>query len=282
MKKILLFIFGTCFTTINFAGSLEHFSPPLAAKISSLKSSHLLNLTSLIADGTHTLAIKDPITGIISYTHDGRFLQKEDGYYYQGDKRLQGFSLPEKLSANTCMLTDVKSPMGIMPAQASSTLTITQLNLAAGDLPAASPFNPNNPASYNFRTSAIFYDQLGNTHQMEIYFAKTEADTWMVPIVIDQQIITTGNLVFKSSGVLEKSSGLDRIIFASSNNEKQLLHIEPENITQYSTNHSASPLLNDGYASGDPIKDVVDENGYIAQIYTNGQSITFSKIAVYN
>lgn len=243
-------------------------------------SSNILDLTSLIHQPSLSLAVKHPDTGVVSYTKNGMFLKKK-GYYYQGENRLQGFSISSELLSNACLLTDVQPPADELPAKATSLISIG-LNLDASASSPLIPFNRSDPASYNFVSGAGLHDVLGKLHSIEIYYVKSpQANDWRLQIFDDSQFIGVGAMAFNQNGALIATSGLDQITFTPENSSgTQTIKIDLQ-ATQYATGMAVKFTKIDGYAEGYLRRDSVDHNGYISQDYTNGQSIVFSKIAVF-
>lgn len=243
-------------------------------------SSNLLDIRHLLTNDQLTFAIKNPKTGQVRYTKNGVFL-KRNGYFYQGEERLQGFAMPDDLISNACKLSDVKPPEAVLPPKASALLS-AGLNLDATDTTPSLPFDIANPNSYNYRTNMAFYTHKGKLQSLNLYFVKSlEVNNWMLQIYHNEQFIGTGSLTFDASGEIIMSAGLDKITFTpDSNTDTQTLAIDLQ-ASQYASPYKIVFSKFDGHAEGYSRGDNVDENGYISEQYTNGISLIFSKIAVY-
>ena len=71
-------------------------------------------------------------------------------------------------------------------ATATTSMSIAANLSSASTQPATSPFNPQDPTSYNFTTSGTVYDSLGNSHTASEYFVKTATpDQWLAYAYVD-------------------------------------------------------------------------------------------------
>jgi len=71
-------------------------------------------------------------------------------------------------------------PNTLMAAKATSTAAM-QINLNSTDaVPTKTPFDATNADTYNKKGTVTVFDSLGNSHDMNIYYVKTDANTWDV------------------------------------------------------------------------------------------------------
>ena len=118
---IFVFVLISCFLNYSYADS---------HRIVTNKSSKLLDLTPLLKPNLY-FAVKDPM-GAISYTNYGVFLKK-GSYFYQDNKRLQGYLIPSELTATDCKLMDVQTPDDLMAPKLTSQVTLRKINLNPSD-----------------------------------------------------------------------------------------------------------------------------------------------------
>lgn len=289
MRKLLICsAMASCFMFSNLVSAQTYTSihSPGNPLILEAKMIGFLDLTDLIKSDNHlSFAVKDPKSGAISYTHNPKFVNQNDGYYYQDQKRLQGYPVPTDILSPDCKLDDVKSPPDTMPAVATTKVQYTHGNLNANDpvIPSTTPFDPNKSATYNFRTTTQIYDSLGVTHKLAVYYIKSAANTWTIPVLVDDSMIATGNLTFNSSGTLTTETGMDSLTFYPTTGavspQKFSLHFPGFN--QYGMPDSSEPAKSDGMAPGIIVDYQLENNGYFSFNYNNGKSITFTKIAVF-
>ena len=72
------------------------------------------------------------------------------------------------------------------PPAATADVSVETNLPAAATAPTVTPFDPNDPNTYNHTTSVTIYDSLGATHSQSLYFVKTADPTeWQVQSYID-------------------------------------------------------------------------------------------------
>jgi flagellar hook protein FlgE len=111
--------------------------------------------------------------GTISYTRNGQFQLDKNGFVVD-NKGLKLTGYPA--AANGVIITSTPGPMQIpsgslMPKATVNVTAGLSLNANAA-APATAVFNPLDPTSYNYSTSATVYDTLGNSHVSALYFQR--------------------------------------------------------------------------------------------------------------
>ncbi len=165
--------------------------------------------------------------------------------------------------------------------------------------------------SSDFSTPITLYDTLGQSHVLNVYFTKTEANTWQWHAVLDADDVltadtdldgtaqtptgdyvlygsgeTTDNLTFNSSGVLTSPSGA--IDFYDSANKVTFANgvavsattIDFTGTSQYGSSSNIQSLIQDGYAAGTASQVSIDDSGNIIAGYTNGQVKNIARLAL--
>ncbi len=154
--------------------------------------------TDLAIQGRGLFIIKDPISGINYYTRDGQFRLSRDGYMVNsGGLKLQGFRVDERGKTVGTAPEDIHV-IPQLPPKATGQIRFlgpTNLNADAG-VPAV-PFDPNNPASYNYKYTITIYDSLGTPYQADLFFRKTVTNTWNIYLRAD---IDPANAGYEFSG----------------------------------------------------------------------------------
>jgi flagellar hook protein FlgE len=208
---------------------------------------------------------------------------KHNGYFYDSQhNRLQGFTMPDKLLADPCTLTDIKAPVEELEPRATSNAYIN-LNLNAKDKIPSGPFDDKNPNTYNYTTQVSIFDDIGATHDVIAYYVMNILNDWSVYLKIDGLYVIKGNLLFDGNGERSVSSGFDEIIFTPAGRQHtQTIKIDYAKTTQLPEVTAIRSISADGYVRADFVEEKVDANGYISARYSNAQVITFSKIAVYS
>jgi flagellar hook protein FlgE len=126
------------------------------------------------------------MAGVVQYSRNGQFSLDKDGYMTnaQGAK-LTGYGI----GPTGQVLAGAPIPLRVDAADlkpVATTKVETSLNLDSGSaIPTNSPFNENDPTTYNKQTPVDVYDTLGNAHVMSLYYVKTGAGKWDVYVASD-------------------------------------------------------------------------------------------------
>ncbi|HMW41390.1 MAG TPA: flagellar hook protein FlgE [Plasticicumulans sp.] len=113
--------------------------------------------------------------GTISYTRAGTFGVDSDGYVVTSTgSKLQGF--PADVDGNIVVgaaQSMLLQTADIQPRQTSDVEFGINLDAAADAIDSSiTPFDPTDPKTYNYTTSATIYDSLGGSHTLSTYFVK--------------------------------------------------------------------------------------------------------------
>ena len=120
-------------------------------------------------------------SGLIQYSRNGQFSLDKNGYIVnpQGAK-LTGYGL----NANGQLSAGAPAPLQINSADLAPVKTTSvkmELNLDSRSLaPVNSPFNADDPTTYNKQTPMSVYDSLGNPHVLSTYYARNATGGWDV------------------------------------------------------------------------------------------------------
>ena len=137
------------------------------------------NPTDMAINGNGMFALRDPASGALSYTRAGAFFLDKDFNLIDG----QGFVVQGWATDTTGSaignVTDISFANLAAQAQATtSVLSGVSLDSNATLLPTGTAFDPDNPATYHYKTQVNAYDSLGQNHAVSLYFTKTAANTW--------------------------------------------------------------------------------------------------------
>jgi len=155
--------------------------------------------TDMAINGNGLFAMRDPATNQLSYTRAGAFILDKDFNLIDAQGNVvQGFSVDQvtnKASGNVGDITFAN-----LAAQAQATTAVTAA--VTLDSNAAAPavgtvFNPNNPATYSYKTEVNIFDSLGQTHATSMLFTKVGQDTagntvWDWQAAVDGAELTGG------------------------------------------------------------------------------------------
>jgi flagellar hook protein FlgE len=226
--------------------------------------------------------------GEITYTRNGQFQMDKFGYIVNSDgKRLTGYTAdssgvlstgaPNEININTSDLLPAAT------AEVSGTVNLDSRNAAL----TAAGFNPADPTTYHNSTAVTIYDSLGNAHNIQSFFVKTNAGEWNVFTSNDGTPTTTlptptAVLTFSGTGINPTSvpatptvaftptTGADPVSFT----------LDYTNSTQFGSNFSVNALSQDGYSSGRLAGFNTSADGTIVGRYTNGQSRVLGQVVL--
>jgi len=118
--------------------------------------------------------------GTIIYARNGQFSFDKDGYIVNANgSRLTGYMANSAGVLSTGAPADINiNTADLPPVRTTAVSAILNLDSTKG-LP-ASPFDMNDPTSYNNGTSITVYDSLGNSHVVQTFYVKTDVNEWDV------------------------------------------------------------------------------------------------------
>ena len=187
-------------------------------------------------------------------------------------------------------------------ASANGTAGLVGLAGAVG----ADNFSPTDPSSYTSTTSETVFDSSGNSHTVNMYFAKTAVpNQWKTYLAIDGQAANiNGNypvggatysptiMSFNATGQLTlmtppaggtPPNGYAQIQLSNGNSSTPAtvdLVLDLSKATQNSLNFGVTSISQNGYAAGILSGVTVDKNGIIQAAYTNGQQQAMGQLAL--
>ncbi|WP_019141191.1 flagellar hook protein FlgE [Noviherbaspirillum massiliense] len=229
--------------------------------------------------------------GTVYFTRNGQFTLDKSGYIVNSQGlRLSGYNLNAN-GVPSGQIVDLQIPSAAMPPQATSTIT-TAVNLQTGAKPpTVSPFNPDDPLTYNNSTSIITYDSKGDSHQLQLYYVKTATD-WHVyaaddtvqPPPTPRPSMDLGALTFNTDGSLATPSPGQLTVPAIN-----IPGVDPLNITiniagttEYGSSFDVRTLTQNGYVDGNLSSFTVDGNGIVLGRYSNGQTRSLGQVALFS
>ncbi|HLV17600.1 MAG TPA: flagellar hook protein FlgE [Pseudomonas sp.] len=136
---------------------------------------HTGNSLDLAINGNGFFALS--AQGQIMYTRAGEFGTDKDGYIINSSGfRLQGYDVGVGGQILQGKKVDLRVDTSNVQPKPTSLIRET-INLdSTATIPGVTPFNPDEPESFNWSTSVPLYDSLGNSHTMTHYFVKGPID----------------------------------------------------------------------------------------------------------
>lgn len=236
------------------------------------------NTFDLAIDGNGFYQVRNP-SGATFYTRAGQFKVDNVGQIVDSSGALlQGYQADANGNL-TSTIGGITLTSSAVPPVATSTADILG-NLNANATAPTAAFSVTDTASYNFATGMTFYDSLGNSHQMQLYFRKTAANTWGVYSQIDGGTATAQtNMTFNASGAL--TAGGTQSVSATLTNgatTPQAISVDLSAMTQFGSASGVVSQSQNGYSSGTLDRISVDKQGQVLAQFTNGQTRVLAQV----
>jgi flagellar hook protein FlgE len=236
-----------------------------------------------------------------SFTRNGAFHFDKDGKLINSDGyKVQGFQADAD-GRMTSKMGDISVDRTVVDAKKTQKVDMfMNLDIRADK---GVIFDPNKPeATSHFATGATVYDSAGNAHVVTLYFNREDDGIWKWRAMAkgeeinggkrDQMIEQgSGRLIFDTDGRLkEQITDKSSFNFAKGAVQDQKIDFtfgqDKKNggagteVTQYGVNSEAYKTVQDGFTGGTLAGLSFNEDGVLAAIYTNGQSINLSQVAM--
>ncbi len=254
--------------------------------------------------------------GATLYTRNGEFKLDKEGYIITNNgARLQGYATDELGNRTSVVTQDLVLPTGsaIDPRATGTSADNPGIRLTANldaraEVPASFvPFDPLNPTTTGvqaplpadqkeYGTALNVFDGQGNAIPLQLYFVKSDANTWEVVGSLDggETLVTGGGqLVFDANGQFDATASTltdFSLPAGSAGNDIPSATLtfplsledstgEPT-VTQFGSKFGVFDLLQDGYASGELTSIDIGESGVILARYSNGVSKAEGQVAL--
>jgi len=261
--------------------------------------------TDVALNGDGFFVVKGTVDGVSSdfYTRAGEFVIDKDGKLSNtSGLKVQGYQANGD-GTFAASLSDVTAPTAALPARATTALSITA-NIDSSATTPALAWDPQDPANTaNFSTTMSIYDSLGNAHTADVYFRKTADNAWdyhvlvpgadLNPPVVGNSEVGSGALTFTTNGALNTATVTTAVSasFGGGATAAQAITLDfgtsiaaggtgLDGTTQFAGPSNVSAQKQDGYASGDFSGVSVDGQGVVTGLYTNGEKIAMSQLAI--
>ncbi|MGC3973778.1 MAG: flagellar hook protein FlgE [Nitrospira sp.] len=238
------------------------------------------NTFDLAVDGNGFYLVRNP-SGASYYTRAGQFQVNNLGQVVDSSGALlQGYQA-DSVGNITSIVSGITLTSSAVPPVATSTASILG-NLNANATAPTAAFAVTDTTSYNFSTGMTFYDSLGNSHQMQLYFRKTAANAWGVYSQIDGGAAAAQtNMTFNASGAVT-AGGTQTVTAALTNGATtpQTLTVDLASLTQFGAASGVVSQSQNGYASGTMDRITVDKDGKVMAQFTNGQTRALAQVVL--
>jgi flagellar hook protein FlgE len=227
--------------------------------------------------------------GALAYSRSGAFQIDRNGYVVNSQQqRLQVYpALGATGTFNTGGLEDLRLQT-TDAAPAATTEVNYVLNLPADAVaPPVTPFDANDPNTFNQATSLTLFDSLGAAHTGTVYFNKTtNPNEWEGRLFIDGTAVGTPQILqYSNTGILTAPAG-GTLTFPAhppgTGAANMNISLDLSRSTQYGSNFAVNSVTQDGFTTGRLIGIDINETGIVQARFTNGRSQPLGQIAVAN
>lgn len=236
------------------------------------------------------------------FTRNGSFNFDKNGALVNSDgNTVMGFQSDEN-GKITNKLSSIKLDKSVIDAKPSSKVNL-QMNLDIRAVAGAKEFDAAKPDSTSDYTNGFtVYDSAGNAHLVTTYFNKTDEGVWEWHAMVNGDETTSGKkgemvecakgtLKFTTDGRLQEQ----KITKNEFNFNKGALSNQKIDFsfgtsikeggnglqtTQYGTNSDLYKHMQDGYTAGTVAGLSFNDDGVLAAIYTNGETVNLAQVAV--
>ncbi len=262
------------------------------------------NSLDVAINGTGLFRFSD--NGAIVYSRNGQLELTPEGYLVNAaGHRLTGYPVGENDMIAVGVPVELQIKHEDAEPKVTSKVTMVMNLDAREELPTLTPFDPNNPLTYNQATAIDVYDSLGNMHVLQTFYVKTSAidvkpATWAVYAYVDGNVVNTsippvaielpdgswteaplGTLTFDEFGKSVGDVVLNGLKIPGINGAADItLEIDYTGTTQFGANFGITDNQQDGFTAGRLQSFSVDDYGYILGQYTNGRTKQLGQIVL--
>lgn len=230
--------------------------------------------------------------GVVEYTRAGAFKIDKDGFVSTASgARVQGYQVDAITGKVTGTVGDIQTQAALLAPKATSTATITgNLNATDGDKTAAN-FVATDASTYHATTSMAIFDSQGNSRSLDLYFLKTDDNTFSVMSYLDGATTTAGDttplivgLPFTTAGAYSSAGGnlgAANIAVGPADGVAALaIALDLTGLTQFGSNFAVSTATQNGYSAGQLSSIEVSDVGLVSARYSNGISASMGQFAL--
>ena len=238
------------------------------------------NTFDLAIDGTGFYLLQNN-SGANLYSRAGQFKVDNLGQVTDSSGALlQGYQADTNGNITSTVGNITLSASAVAP-QATTTATILGNLNASSTVPTAT-FATTDTTSYNFSTGTTFYDSLGNSHQLQLYFRKTAANAWGVYSQIDGGTATAQtSMTFSAAGaVTAGGSQTVSAVLTTGATTPQTVTVSLAGLTQFGSPSGIISNIQNGFGAGTLEKISVDKQGQVVAQFTNGETKALAQIVL--
>lgn len=253
--------------------------------------------TDLAIQGSGYFVVQDT-SGNIFLTRAGDFTADKNGYLVNSSGyTLMGYSYANGEPASVINgfegLVPVKVQDDTLSATATTSGTIKgnlNSNTTAVDSTAKLPGDNDATSVYSYKSSVVAYDSLGNANQYDLYYTKTDDNTWTVNVFRTSEATASTNFPYTNGSLGETeldfdpstgkvSSGGSLSFTDNSIDPAQTIALDLSGMTQLGSDNSSTGTVNGNKASASASV-AIDTNGNIVATYGDGTTSSLYKVAL--
>lgn len=267
--------------------------------------------TDVALNGDGFFTVKGSVDGVTGnfFTRAGTFVLDKDGVLVNPNGlQVQGYAANGD-GTFAASISSVKAPTAALPPRATTEAMITA-NLDATEATPLLAWDAQDPANTaNFSTTMTVYDEFGSGHTLDVYFRKTADNTWdwygivpgsdtNDPAAAGTNVVAgTGTLTFNNDpaagtvGALQNVTANTVTVNFAGVAAAQTMDVNfgtsiaaggtgLDGVSQFGSPENVSSQSQDGYSSGDFSGIAIDGEGVVMGLYTNGQKLALSQLAI--
>ena len=188
------------------------------------------------------------------------------------------------VNVNSTTLSVTPTTSGTLTANLPS----TDSTIAPANLPSANA----STATYDEKTSMVMYDNLGGSHTIDLYYAKTGTGTWEVSAFDHSAASSSGGFPYSSGPLstttLDFSSSSGSLTAASANSltipvpSGATMALNLSGMTQLAGSFAVSAATANGNAAASISSVTIGTDGTLSYQLTNGSTVSAYKIPLAN
>lgn len=247
--------------------------------------------TDVAISGGGFFRIEDQNGGVF-YSRNGEFGKDKNGFLtnMQG-MRITGYPVTADPATGKNVVqkgatpTPIIIPTDMMNASETKALDMT-VNLNSDEDKPVGAFDVAKTDSYNFSTNVTTYDSLGNEHNLNLFFVKTDDNKWDVHVkdaTTGAAAQHLGNIEYEKNGVLKTPNLQPFTVAGYKGSEAGEIKLDLAGSTQQKVAESSvSKLAQNGYQAGEFTNYRIEQDGSIMATYSNQQTQVVGQIALAN
>jgi flagellar hook protein FlgE len=197
---------------------------------------------------------------------------------------------------------DINVSRGTVPATPTTAVRIAANLDSNAEVPSTIPFDINNPSdTTNFSNQVTVYDSLGNSHELTMYYNKTQNNNWEWHAVVAGDELAngqpgvpfegaSGTLTFTTNGELDTETSsasswdfigatpTQAIAFDFGDSMTTDAGTGLDGSTQFAAPSATMALQQDGFAAGSVAGISIADDGTILGLFSNGQQRAIGQV----